>query len=386
MLVFKARETATQSFLNHGLRSYNASRTVIVSLRTGSYPLLSYPRRPIGASASALRIQRLQQISSRQVSETEDLLSKSKNAPFLFDPDSLYIISIPITTHRSYIFCNHKPSFLKGGQTLPFYVKIETKLTGLANKGWEKLKNSKVSVNQKVVTLAKKLLDTIPYDESCLQSFPAKRVMVREINEEHLKELPKTMVTGSVEDHNISADQLKPIPVYHPRFQDALAVLSQMHLFKDQFGSYHRRWAFWSAIGIPITLPFALVPVLPNVPGFYLAYRFYCHIKALMGVKNLGYLLQTKGSDREADPTVDDTTHLTFKACSKLDIPYLADATFSKVKAEDNSESEQIILTHETIDRIVEYCGLTQLRDDLHKALKQSTARLKERLGEETVQ
>ena len=43
---------------------------------------------------------------------------------------------------------------------------------------------------------------------------------------------------------------------------------------------------------IPISLPFALVPIVPNVPGFYIAYRLYCNVKALLGVKHLDYLLE----------------------------------------------------------------------------------------------
>lgn len=315
----------------------------------------------------------------------DSAVESTKTLKPIFDPESLYIVSIPITTHRSYIFCNHKLTFLDSSQKVPLYVRAEAKITGLARKGWDKLKASNVTINKKVVVLANKLLNTIPYDESCLQSFPAKKVMVREINEEHLKEMPKTLVTGDMSEKNVSVDQLKPIPFYHPRFQEALAILSQMHKCRDLYSSYHRKWAIWCAIGVPISLPLALIPVMPNVPGFYLAYRLYCHVKALMGVKNMGYLLETEG-DQSLDPTPADTTHLSFQACPKLDVPYLADATFAKVKAEDNSENEQVLLTHDTVDRIVDHSGLEQLRDDLHKALNQELARLEKQLSEESVQ
>lgn len=39
----------------------------------------------------------------------------------------------------------------------------------------------------------------------------------------------------------------------------------------------HRKRMIWSAIGAPLTLPFALLPVIPNIPGFYLLFRAWSH-------------------------------------------------------------------------------------------------------------
>ncbi|PVH20105.1 hypothetical protein CXQ85_001885 [Candidozyma haemuli] len=380
MLVTRCERTVSHILSNNGSRSLGA----MAALNSSAFRHAAvgpWRTRPLPWAMVGNRFRYMSTDSKPE----EHSGSEIKQPKPIFDPETLYIVSIPITTHRSYIFCNHKSSFLDKGQKVPLYVRAEAKIIALARKGWDKLRSSEITINKKVVVFANKLLDTIPYDESCLQSFPAKKVMVREINEEHLQEVPKTLVTGKMKEKKVSVDQLKPIPVYHPRFQEASAILSQMHHFRDQFGTYHRKWAIWCGIGVPITLPLALIPVMPNVPGFYLAYRFYCHIKALMGVNNMGYLLETTG-DPDADPTPDDTTHLTFQACSKLDVPYLADATFAKVKAEDNNENESVLVTHDTIDRIVDHSGLEQLRDDLHKALKQESARLKKQLAEESVQ
>ena len=117
--------------------------------------------------------------------------------------------------------------------------------------------------------------------------------MVREINDRHSKDLPRAVFTSELEQTRISVDQLKPIPVYHPSVQSPHVILSQMNRFKTELLSHHRKWAILCAIGIPISLPVALVPVAPNVPGFYLAYRLYCHLQALRGAKNLGFLLET---------------------------------------------------------------------------------------------
>lgn len=297
------------------------------------------------------------------------------------DPNSLFVLSIPITTHRSYIYCNHKQSLLDASQlqTIPWIVKAENKVIGLASTAWGKLRSSERTVNKKIVLGVRKLLNTIPYDENSLRSFPSKTAMIREINGEHLEHVRH--VTAELEAKNVPVDQLKPIPVYHPRFQDPQAILAQMHQFRDTLAQHHRKYAVMCAIGVPLSLPFALVPVVPNVPGFYLAYRLYCHVKALMGVRNLSYLLEST----HEDISVEDTTHLTFRACPELDIPFLADATFAKVRAEDSDDNERILITTETIDKFVELVGVLHLRDDLHKALGQETARIEKELARDPV-
>lgn len=300
------------------------------------------------------------------------------------NPNSLYVICIPITTHKSYIYCNHQSSLLDASQrkTVPQIVRVENKIVGLATKAWNKLVSSEMSINKRIVELVRKLLNTIPYNESSLRSFPSKKAMIREINHEHFSELPRHIVTSEVESGTYSLDQLKPIPVIHPRFQDQQAILDQLHDARDNFGAFHRKWAVLCGIGIPLTLPLALVPLVPNVPCFYLCYRLYCHVKALMGVHNLGYLLECT----KDDSSVENTTHLTFVANADLDVPFLADATFAKVRAQDSHENERILVSTETIDRLVDSLDLQHLREELHKALTQESARLEKELASDPVE
>lgn len=358
------------------LKGRKASHSLaILSLGAKSGPRASFARFSLAGYG---------QTSFYSTNGSSEVSKEAKPVKKSLDPNSLYVISIPITTHKSFIYCNHKSSLLDESQlvTIPFIVKAENKFIGLAMKGWNKLTSSKATINKKIVALARKLLNTIPYNEVCLRSFPSKQAMIREINQEHYSELPRTVMTSEVESGKYSLDQLKPIPVFHPRFQEPQAILDQLHGYRDNLGAFHRKWALICGISVPLTIPFALVPVVPNVPGFYLAYRLYCHIKALMGVRNLGYLLETTTEDA----SVENTTHLTFKASPGLDVPFLADATFSKVKGEESAENERILVTRETIDRLVEGTGLQHLHEDLHRALTQETARLEEELARDPVE
>ena len=79
----------------------------------------------------------------------------------------------------------------------------------------------KTKCQSKVVSFIKKLLDTIPYEENCLKSFPTKATMIREINEEssHFTEGNKDRSgsdsSGQMPVHKIvqaQVDDLKLVP------------------------------------------------------------------------------------------------------------------------------------------------------------------------------
>lgn len=304
-----------------------------------------------------------------------DAKANPDQGPNLLNLDSIFVISIPITTHRSFIYCHHKPSLLSDKQraNVQWKVKAENRLVGLAAKGWNKLESSKFSVNQKIVQLVRRLLSSIPYDENSLRSFPSKSTMIREINEEHRELFPRAVMTSEVESDAVSVDQLKPIPVYHPQFQEPQAILDQVNKFRSSLTSYHKKWAVVCAIGIPLSLPMALIPVVPNVPGFYFAYRLYCHLQALRGADNLRYLLES------TDDSVEDTTHLSFRSVSGLDKPYIEGSL-----TQFNSEGkEKLLINAEIIERLINSTGLHSVQDDLLRALAQESRRLQKDLEDQ---
>ncbi|GEQ72302.1 hypothetical protein JCM33374_g5989 [Metschnikowia sp. JCM 33374] len=301
-----------------------------------------------------------------------------------FDLNSIFLLSIPITTHRSFIYCHHNASLLNKDQmnAVPWLVKSEKKLVGLAVKAWDKLVSSDIAINKKIVALVSRLLNSIPYNENCLRSFPSKEAMVRETAASQSHDLPRAIMTSEIDQKNLSVDQLKPIPVYHPKIQDPHATLSQMHHFKTELTAHHRKWAIVCAIGIPVSLPLALIPVAPNVPGFYLAYRLYCHLQALRGAKNLGFLIENNSTSVEEKHQSDDSiasTHLKFQHSSDLDGAFVGVEPHSGVQ-------EQMLLDSTTVDKLVETTGLVEIKEDLYRAFKQESKRLDKLAAEKTTQ
>lgn len=304
---------------------------------------------------------------------------------------SIYIISIPITPSKSYIYCNHKPAILTTqAQKYPLITKLETRAVTLALKLWTSISTSKNRINVKITELVKRLLATIRYEENCLKSFPSKTAMIREVNREnrnlaigeadrsenaefkgHLGQnqvietkseqdnagqnahLSPSFVTETGSRTHILQSQVGPlnltpkdlirIPFYHPTFQSPKSILTQLESYRVEGLAYHKKYALGCLIGIPICLPLALIPVMPNVPGFYLAYRLYCNVKALAGIKHLDYLVENEGKE-----------HLEFKPLKEIDV-----------------NGEEGYLTEGGVDKLVDELKIGFLKEDLLRAIKQ---------------
>lgn len=57
---------------------------------------------------------------------------------------------------------------------------------------------------------------------------------------------------------------------------------------------YHRKWMWASLFGMPITAPVALLPVIPNLPFFWLVFRWWSHWRAQNGSKHVEFLLDNE--------------------------------------------------------------------------------------------
>lgn len=265
----------------------------------------------------------------------------SSTGPF----DRICVVAIPVTSQRSYIYCNHQPSTLSRTaiKKVPWIVKIDAKLAGLAHKGWNKIKDSPNYVNVRITRLVYRLLNTISYHEHCITLFPSKSAMFRELQE------------GSSADSE--APPLRKIPVYVLSAQLHASVHAQLEELQQR-QALHWKNALICAVGIPLSLPFALVPIVPNVPGIYLSYRLYCNVKALIGTKHLEYLLGESAS----------TSHLQYTTSPELL------ALFTPT----DSTHEILVLSSEKIDALCNQLKLHSIRSDLEKAMRQEQLRLEQ--------
>lgn len=301
----------------------------------------------------------------------------NSSVPGKLNTDSIFVISLPITTHKSYVFCNHDKSLLEKSHlhAIPLFNKLEKKVVNLVSKGWQKISTSENSVNKKITYYVRRLLNGVPYEESCLKTFPSKKLMIREIERKAKNGASATaaIVQSQIDNLGIPQEEINPIPLYHPTFQLSSRILKELNEFQTTLASHHKKYSILCAIGIPLTLPIALIPIIPNVPCFYLCYRFYCNIKALVGAKHLEYLLEPVARSKSSD-SITKTKHL-----DVIPLPFLDNVYDSKPSYNMDQPEEQLLLSEKGINEFCNLLNLPQLKYDLRKALRQESHRLKER-------
>ncbi|ODV93841.1 hypothetical protein PACTADRAFT_51592 [Pachysolen tannophilus NRRL Y-2460] len=296
----------------------------------------------------------------------------------------IYLISIPLTNKKSYIYCKHdrELSHVKAAR------RIDERLTALVMKGWQKLETSKLRVNVEIVKIVKNLLSRIPFDEELLKSIPSQNLIVREMKMSEMnEEFKQRLNSGSLitkhdkllikqkDIKNYSnldpSKHLVKIPIFYP---DSISSKEQIHqqLIEYATSGYkkHFKYLCYNLLFIPVTLPLVLIPIVPNVPGFYLAYRAWCHFNAMMGSKHLSFLLENNAE------------HLTFKEINLNSLAIYGKTKDEKVlqniqrlKTGDNTD-EYILLGEDVADDVAKAYYAEDLVSELKIALKQENQKL----------
>ncbi|KAK4553705.1 hypothetical protein LTR86_009203 [Recurvomyces mirabilis] len=178
------------------------------------------------------------------------------------------IFLLPISTRRTLIYCERiQESLQKPGQKQPVSERILNRVSTTwagwekAEKGWQK----------KTTVYANYLFSRIPYEEWGLKSFPpATKKKLEEVD------------AGK---HEVEC-------LYPGAFVKSGRVSELLQKLATERQAFHRR-AFWTNVALmPISAPFTLVPIIPNLPFFWLCFRAYSHYRALYGGKFLEHVLQ----------------------------------------------------------------------------------------------
>ncbi|KAK7178549.1 hypothetical protein DPSP01_014021 [Paraphaeosphaeria sporulosa] len=175
---------------------------------------------------------------------------------------------LPVSTRRSLIYCEklHDKAASERGYL--------DKLTNKASEtwvAWESDAKAPLNWKKRVTHMGNQALNRIPFEEWGLKTLPA------------LTPRRKLAITEGTEKWQV----IYPGQYLHK--ERVPEILKQ--LAKEKQGMYRSKM-LWSIVAMPFTAPFALIPVIPNLPFFYFVYRAYSYWKALAGSKHLEFLLQ----------------------------------------------------------------------------------------------
>ncbi|KAI1356578.1 mitochondrial K+-H+ exchange-related-domain-containing protein [Xylaria sp. FL0043] len=256
---------------------------------------------------------------------------------------------LPISTRRTLLYCQKLQALPSEKQPLV------DKLTLRAAKLWAGWEKKESGWQKSVVKYGNRALRRIPYEEWGLKSVPTLSARRRE--EE---------VIGKEKHHLIFPESIIP----------ATRAPEVLHKLATEREGLHRSRMIWCFVGMPITAPFALVPVIPNLPFFYLVYRAWSHYRALAGGKHLQWLLTNKFFTLSPSETMDAvfTRHL-----GSSNLP--GKSSHGESNPSDNSSppQERLLLTQEAGRELAQALKVPELEVELERAIWQvETAMRKE--------
>ncbi|KAI5779292.1 mitochondrial K+-H+ exchange-related-domain-containing protein [Geopyxis carbonaria] len=170
---------------------------------------------------------------------------------------------IPISTRRTLIYGQRLNKITHANPSLA------DKASARAANLWFKWETGEKKWQRQLTEQGNKLFNRIPFEEWGLKSVPP---------------LSARRQQQEIEDKKIDV-------IYPPSMLDEKNIPSIIKRLGTERNILHRTRLTWSLIGLPISAPFGLVPLVPNIPFFYLLYRAFSHWKALEGAKHLKFLV-----------------------------------------------------------------------------------------------
>lgn len=166
------------------------------------------------------------------------------------------------------------------------------------------------------------------------------------------------------------AESLKVPLLYPPSINTGPETLSDLRALVKYRTPKHRRGFYLWALVAPLTTPFMLIPLIPNIPFFFCVWRSWSHYRAYKASQYLNTLL-------EGNVIVPEKSRL-------LDSVYTQHSPRPKEKSEadvENSESGRkqhaILLTRDAVPTIVRQFALgTTAEADLYRAVEQARLRV----------
>jgi len=173
------------------------------------------------------------------------------------------LLLLPISTRRALVYCA-PPSHAVPNEKQTYLDKAVNK----ASKTWTEWEASETKWKLKVTYYGNNFLRRIPFEEWSLKSIPSRQ----------------KLAPGEVD---------KKVEVSYPGMFQGLQKESVLDILKrlstDRQG-LHKQRLIGSIIAMPFTIPVGLLPIIPNFPFLYLAFRAYSHWRALNGSKHLEHL------------------------------------------------------------------------------------------------
>lgn len=265
----------------------------------------------------------------------------------------LYLI--PVSTRRTLLYCQRAAEVPKA-LTLP--EKIQSK----AARTWAEWEKKPSGWQKTVVGYGNQALRRIPYEEWGLKSVPP--LSTARMNDE--------------QEGKVKVEVVYPKSLIKP--EGLPGILNTLSTERE---ALHKKRLLLCFVGMPLTIPVGILPVIPNLPFFYLVYRAWSHWRALSGGRHIQFLLKRGLLDPVPSPILDqvyaDQDHplpsapeptTTTATAKSMDSPLLIEHP-SPEEAPNHPEGETLLLSQENAQRMTQLLDLPQLEVEIERAIWQ---------------
>ncbi|KAH9080564.1 mitochondrial K+-H+ exchange-related-domain-containing protein [Lactarius deliciosus] len=152
-------------------------------------------------------------------------------------------------------------------------------------------------------------------------------------------------------------------------------LLSHLETLLSRRTPRHRKGFYTWMLLAPLTAPFMLIPVIPNLPFFFCVWRSWSHYRAYKASDYLHSLLQRGAIVPHSSKDLDDI-YLTHAPSDKLRNA-IKSGVGEKEEHENKKEEKKVLLRREAVPRILELFGLpASAASDIYRAIEQASHRL----------
>ncbi|EMD62396.1 hypothetical protein GGP41_002076 [Bipolaris sorokiniana] len=281
---------------------------------------------------------------------------------------------LPISTRRSLIYCERLHEKAPKDRSLYDKITLKASETWVA---WEKDQKAVWDWKRKVTFYGNQALTRIPYEEWGLKTIPALTAKRRQ---------------------EILDGKAKYEVLFPGKYLPQERVPSLLEKLAKERQNMHRTKLIWSVVIMPFTAPFMLVPIIPNLPFFYVLYRAWSHWKALGGARHLEFLLKHNLPKHNPSWTLDElyTAGLMYptRALSRAaprPTPQQAQQVAAVVHQQTNNETEDVMVLQRWNGKLIaEQFNLPDMEVEIEravsqveKAIKSKEERMEEKIEQE---
>ncbi|BFZ57324.1 hypothetical protein PYCC9005_004376 [Savitreella phatthalungensis] len=198
------------------------------------------------------------------------------------------LVVIPISrtsSRRAFLYCLPTKPAAGAPEVKPT---IQERVVSKASSTWRSFEQSDTSWKKKLVAWGNKMVDTIDYREHSLKS-----VMSIAAYDRH---------------HPAETNSSRNVTISHPARASTGKdiLLAEVRRLAAEGAPRHRSKMISAIVLSPFTIPFMLIPIVPNIPFFYLAFRAWSHMRAMQGAQHLQLLLKENRLDFAASEKLDE--------------------------------------------------------------------------------